>query len=1171
MAPGTIASRTNWAGKKYPLEGGIVAILQLLSVQPRVRYRAAAISVSMCILGGTAQAVETYPLADRWDTPFATVRIFSTTDSAFNQNPDGTGQTSAWNLTAGQKAQVLSGLQYWADIIRVAPGYSPVVLNVGTMFADPENASAASPLVPGPDVAPLQVQAALQNWDPGALRGGAHGVITMNQGFSMLSYTPSQIPLLTAGSAIHTVLVHEMGHALGISTDAENTANEGAAVAPVFSTRISEWTAHLRDDNGRAPHPGQVIYCARCENPAASSVFDLRKDAGYFTGDHVSEVLGGAMPGVPVRILGQSGGVDTDFMSHLELKNSVMSHQKYRNYTGFMEAELAVLQDLDYDIDRRNFFGSSIYGSGLTVTNDNGYFARNADGTAYLPNTYSRVTQGLGLHVYGSFNTVFQRADLLTKGAGGAGIRVDGEGNTLAVLPGTRVYADGDYGRAVMFTYGRNHAFVQRGDVEALGAQGIAASFDFGNNELSNRVDYRGSFIHTVQEQTAALPDELNGPLVTQFDLSGRLAGSYAAIYLSENAYVGKINVMRGASLAGDIISRYAQRDASNQLRLTELTFGKAADADGRATGEADPGFRLAYDGNITGPNVSLQFAGGTTQLSGNHVVDDVGVARGATLMGNGSFTVVGGAGATAPASVSGALTTSGQLTNSGTLVPLLSSTGNSITINGNYVQTPVGTLQIDLNAAKTFTRLIVNGNAVLDGTLAIAPQRGWYASGFGLNVDHLVTATSIAGTFANVTSGLASPTLSVGVSPLGDGAYAVTVARATNAYSRYGANPHTQQVGGALDRMAGTAGAALQPLIAALDFSAADGSEVRRSLRQLSPGAYGAMFAGALLRERQITDLVAAAVGADATRGWESERNTAAGAAQASGGWRAFAMPFGAGYWRGGAGDMPGANGNTYGVVFGTERVASEAHDWTFGVHGAVSGQSTRLDGASGSGVTSALDAGVHARYGAEALGGPHAFAAVRVGVEDGRVDRSVAVNGYTGSARGTWTGASAAATAGGGWRWALAPAMGVGPIAALDYAMLHRPGVTETGRAGDGGMRLTLDGETFQSLRSRLGADIRFELPASAGNALRANLQTTWNHEFLGGAVTQGAAFAGAPSARFTTRTEVVGRDSVGVQAGLTYRLGTRMTFGAAVAGNWYRAGDADIAGSVSATWRF
>jgi len=126
----------------------------------------------------------------------------------------------------------------------------------------------------------------------------------------------------------------------------------------------------------------------------------------YFAGDNVTEALDGKtftrgdgqqISGIPIN-LWESNHPD---FAHIELERSMMSHQNYRSYVNFMEAELAALQDIGYNIDRRNFYGRSIYNDGLTLTNYQGFSAR--ENGEYVDG-YNNSTFGIGLHVYGSNN-----------------------------------------------------------------------------------------------------------------------------------------------------------------------------------------------------------------------------------------------------------------------------------------------------------------------------------------------------------------------------------------------------------------------------------------------------------------------------------------------------------------------------------------------------------------------------------------------------------------------------------------------------------------------------------------------------------------------------------------------------------------------------------------------
>ncbi|MCI1015403.1 autotransporter domain-containing protein [Herbaspirillum sp. C7C2] len=1087
-----------------------------------------------------AQTYESHTILDRNQVPIFEARFYGPADGDFQKEGD-TFQSSPFALSDMFKQQTLAGLRQWANYIKVIPGTSPAVINIGSEDGD-DNAHADSPLVPGLRIAPTQVQAALQNLQAGKLTLGAHGFVGIgNLPVSTNDYIPSQLPRNVTGWDLPAVAFHEIGHALGIGSDVKETEQPSGPSVYNFSDRISQWTAHLRDDNGKAAQPGQVIWCMTCSKVSGADVFDVSKNSGYFIGPNVAQVLAGSgMRGIPL-----STGTETDsdppFMSHLELKNSLMSHQSYRNYTTFMEAELAILQDLGYDIDRRNFFGRSVYADGQVILNDDGFFQRNAEGSAYLPNTYNLATLGLGLHVYGSNNTIYQRADLLSAGAGGAGMRIDGAGNHIIILPGTRVYADGAYGRGVMFTYGKDHTLTQRGDVQALGEDGIAVSFDFGNNILGNDSDYRGSYIYRGSKATGSLLAELDGPLVSRFDLTGRLAGRSAAIYISSNAYVGQINVMRGASLQGDIRSDYAELDGSAP-RLTILSFGYLPDGDGRATASADPGFALRYDGNIVGiDNLSLAFEGGTTFLTGDHQIYQVNIAQGALLGGSSRYT----------------LNSAGLFTNHGTLAPTL---GSNITVVGNYAQGADGRLQTSVDGSGNISSLIVSGNAALDGSLTIAPQRSWYANRFALTSDQWLQAGSVSGAFASASALLASPTLVADVSAAGGLSYTVSVQRRDAAYSRYANDDVTLQVARSLDVAAGNARGDMRSLVAALDFSAADGGAIAPALRQLSPVAYGEMFSGALLRERHIGDLVAARAPAVTMLD---------GQVPAGSDWTAFAMPFGSAYWRDRSERAVGANGNTYGVVLGVERSGLAMDGWTVGLHGAVSGQSTRVDGRTpASGETSALDVGAHLAYAADPLAGPHAFAQARVGVEDGRLERKIGFNGYQSAPRGTWTGTVASATLGGGWRWRIGEGSSAGPLAGLDYTVLSRPAITENNTDGPG---LQLDSNSLRSMRARLGGEWRSDLSLASGRQVRANLRAGVSRDMLARTTTQTARLAGYPDVAFAASSEVIQRDSLDLQAGASYRVRQDMVVDASLSSTLWRGGDAELTAAVSANWRF
>ena len=241
----------------------------------------------------------------------------------------------------------------------------------------------------------------------------AYGIIVIGQnmahdhlndggcGFITSEYYASPTPNLRISTDISAVMFHEIGHSLGIHTDFDGlienpVSNKNYPYLVGYFTDFDDKTfaAHLYDQNGRQAKINSVILASEDdvsvlnqyleENPDKKSQFSSEnifvvnntqeaRNTGktylYFAGENVTEALDGKtftrgdgqqVSGIPINLwepVDQERTVYAPDFSHIELARSMMSHQRYRSYVNFMEAELAALQDMGYNIDRRNFYG----------------------------------------------------------------------------------------------------------------------------------------------------------------------------------------------------------------------------------------------------------------------------------------------------------------------------------------------------------------------------------------------------------------------------------------------------------------------------------------------------------------------------------------------------------------------------------------------------------------------------------------------------------------------------------------------------------------------------------------------------------------------------------------------------------------------------------------------
>ena len=1151
----------------------------------RITRTAGAIATALLALSGqtpTALAARTEPMIAPDGTHYADLIIQQAADYDDFYNGVLGMPLSTGEISSAELAGVNLGFNYFWDMIGDSfKAQKPVQILVSTENASSANASAFSP-------SHQSITELAAAWS------GDENVSDIAAGLC-ITHLPSDFPWYTGpltvlpdqGANMHlsSTIVHELTHAFGLGFNA-NTDNSGkfwcsAAENSAFAYRLHDaYKKNLGNLLNNAPDGIVDIVELDLSGGTDSQshnddVFHAYKypiySGIYFSGKHVAEVLNGAEIAWPTDVSGyytdlsdelkavaglpvngfEDNGYGSLYLdaSHIELQNSLLSHQWFRNWAVPMEAELALLQDLGLEFDRKRYFGYSVYGSNLAIDNEQGYWDRSEDGSGWLEGKASHQAWGVGLHIYGSNNKLTQSADLLSDGSCGIGARIDGSQNDVTVASDTTIQADGDGGKGMLFSWGKNHSLtVEKGaKITADGANGIALAFDFGSNTLGDGYAYVGSYTSVeydpyAQEwfQKIYVPDELKGPLASSVKVAGRLSGKLASIYISPNAYVKNIVIESGAEISGDIISLWDPDKSiygtphygyeANESLVTTLTFGESDQIPSLQSSNSETPATEFNDDIVSNGSIAMRVASGELKMNGTATVSNVTIESGATLSG-GAYNLIARDDAA----------NSGCLVNNGSLV---STADNPVVIAGDYEQKSGASLTLSVSGGR-FVPLAVTGSANFANTATVlaSPVGGWHSDGW-VTVDASSPLTTAAGgnpTSVNVAWSTSaelpsSPTLKITQSEQG-----YFVERAEHAYSQHVASD-AADIGLIFDASASTLlSSAAQDFFAKLDWSDAGGSRINKAAHALDGKGVVDGIAAVLMLNRMAQDILSADSGAAVADGsfvWASPIGARAEILSAS------AVNFNAAGAAGGW--VSRFQGSTVSVSIAAMDVNGDGENLT------------DLD-ARGLWVSGTLR---------QDLLNSNAFweGILNLGYIEADETRCIAFDDYREpikAAANFWTfGALIKA----GVSLAVADSISLEPFAQLSGSMIYSPSYDES---SGGVSALSVESETYRSLEAGIG--VALQRSVSSGS-LFWRMHASYGRELLSDAGTMTASFVNSDLKGSFDRT--VDWDSRNrLRAGLTVGIENEsgMSVRGRIEGCRESADTRALAGSVEVQWRF
>ncbi|MCQ2914124.1 MAG: hypothetical protein MJ247_02910 [Alphaproteobacteria bacterium] len=498
--------------------------------------------------------------------------------------------TSEGKINQKEKESLYASENYWADII-ISPVSKKASFNIIKQAY--YNVSAKSFTVLDGTEKISEIQAALYGK---TIPPSIYPSSVIILGYSFLGegawdYDNTNKPLADKTYPnLKVIFQHEIAHALGMGTDPEDkmySYNGSDYTTGYYKDNLSVWDKNLRffkEGLGEtkiiaSPTESTIVTPITSIVPVsdANYIIGLDEYIPYFVGENTLKVLGndsdlsiaksniesnGGMRNysetyINLRYAGTYKTVnglpihpkdDTLIdISHIELRNSYLSHQNYRNWVTCMEAELAAFVDIGYNINLKDYFGKSYYLDHMTDT---------------ISTSYSSIKDyAVGVHIYGDNNTITQDAETNLFGEATFGARIDGVQDTFNL--NNSIITNGNNSIGVGVTFGKNHRInlEETSFIQAKGTNGIALDFDFGYNIITSALYSKGShtdfYVLRFFQAEEVLDPEIDGALATEVNIKGSLFGKKAAIYISENAHVENINIFDTAEIKGNIISEW--------------------------------------------------------------------------------------------------------------------------------------------------------------------------------------------------------------------------------------------------------------------------------------------------------------------------------------------------------------------------------------------------------------------------------------------------------------------------------------------------------------------------------------------------------------------------------------------------------------------------------------